>query len=99
VCSFTEEVTVFAAYYFVQLAVYVRRTPREICMTKLCVTSLFRFQSEKLVLAQIESDLRRAREDARRKKHPVTEADRAVWLALPQDIYSLDRMIAECQVM
>lgn len=49
-------------------------------------------------LAQIEVDLRRARDDARRKKHPVTEADRAAWLALPQEINHLDRLIAECQV-
>jgi hypothetical protein len=56
-------------------------------------------QSEKQALAQIEADLRRARDDARRKKHPVTEADRAAWLALPQEIFQLDRLIAECQVM
>lgn len=48
-------------------------------------------------LAQIEADLRRARDDARRKKHPVTEADRAAWLALPQEINHLDRLIAEFQ--
>jgi hypothetical protein len=60
--------------------------------------SILRLQSEKTTLSQIESDLRRARDDARRKKHPVTEADRTAWLALPQDIYVLDRLIAECQV-
>ena len=58
-----------------------------------------RLQSEKQALAQIEADLRRARDDARRKKHPVTEADRAAWLALPQDIFQLDRLLAECQVL
>ncbi len=58
-----------------------------------------RLQSEKVALAQIESDLRRARDEARRKKHPVTDADRAAWLALPQDIWNLDRLIAECQVI
>jgi hypothetical protein len=56
-------------------------------------------QSEKTALAQIESDLRRARDEARRKKHPVTDADRAAWLELPQDIWNLDRLIAECQVI
>jgi len=56
-----------------------------------------RLQSEKTALAQIESDLRRARDEARRKKHPVTDADRAAWLELPQDIWNLDRLIAECQ--
>jgi hypothetical protein len=52
-----------------------------------------------MTLSQIESDLRRARDDARRKKHPVTDADRAAWLALPQDIYVLDRLISDFQVI
>jgi hypothetical protein len=59
---------------------------------------MFRLQLAKQELAQIEADLRRAREDARRKKHPVTEADRAAWLALPQEINHLDRFITELQV-
>ncbi len=62
------------------------------------LTFLFRLQSERQKLAQIEADLRKARDDARRKKHPVTEADRASWSVLPQDIYQLNCLIAECQV-
>jgi hypothetical protein len=57
-----------------------------------------RLHSEKQALCQIEADLRRAREEARRKKHPVTEADRAAWQSLPQDLYQLDLLISECQV-
>ena len=60
--------------------------------------SLVRLQAAKLELSQIEADLRKARDDARRKKHPVTESDRLAWRELPQDIYQLDCLIAECKV-
>lgn len=73
--------------------------PRVAAAVSFVSSRIFRLQSAKQELAQIEADLRRAREDARRKKHPVTEADRAAWLALPQEINHLDRFIAECQVI